>query len=184
MKTRFFRKTTLGIALAALWLASDYSVQLSNAQAQPAPPPPAGADASAVPPASVTPPPNLVPGSPLAEVIKLVQSGVDESIILSYVTNSTSMFNLDSDKIIYLSDLGVPNEIQTAMMQRDLVLQQQMGASTPPPQETPPAEPTEPPPPPPPAEVTVNYFYSSLAPYGTWVDVPNYGRCWRPSIVV
>ena len=40
---------------------------------------------------------------------------------------------------------------------------------------------------PPPAEerpqqVTVDYFYDSLAPYGTWVDIGGYGRCWRPTI--
>jgi len=43
-------------------------------------------------------------------------------------------------------------------------------------------------PPPPteeiPAPETVNYFYDSLAPYGTWVDVSGYGRCWRPTVVV
>jgi hypothetical protein len=42
-------------------------------------------------------------------------------------------------------------------------------------------------PPPPaeeqPSEVTVNYFYDSLAPYGTWVDIDGYGRCWRPTVV-
>ena len=187
MKIHFFGKSTAGIALAALWLVSDHSSQLSNAQAQPAPPPPTGTDASAVPPASVAPPPNILPNSPLAQVVRLVQAGVDESVILSYVTNSTSTFNLDSDTIIYLSDLGVPNEAVTAMMQRDQVLQQQMAASTPPapppPPETPATEPAEPPPPPVPTEVTVNYFYSSLAPYGSWVNVEGYGRCWRPTIV-
>jgi len=43
-------------------------------------------------------------------------------------------------------------------------------------------------PPPPaeerPAEVTVNYFYDSLAPYGTWIDIDGYGRCWRPTVAV
>jgi hypothetical protein len=43
-------------------------------------------------------------------------------------------------------------------------------------------------PPPPaeeqPTETTVNYFYDSLAPYGTWIDIDGYGRCWRPSVVV
>ena len=29
-----------------------------------------------------------------------------------------------------------------------------------------------------------DYFYDSLAPYGTWVDVPDYGRCWQPAVVV
>jgi hypothetical protein len=36
----------------------------------------------------------------------------------------------------------------------------------------------------PPAEVSVNYFYDNLAPYGSWVDVEGYGRCWRPSVMV
>jgi hypothetical protein len=189
MKTNFLRKSTVGIVLAALWLASDGSAQFSKAQAQPAPPAPTAASVAAVPPPSVAPPPSILPSSPLAQVIKLAQAGVDESIIVSYVSNSTSTFNLDSDKIIYLSDLGVPNEAVTAMMERDQVLQQQMAAAStsppPPPPETPPAEPMESPPPPPePTEVTVNYFYSSLAPYGTWVDVTGYGRCWRPTVVV
>ena len=184
MKTRLFRQFNLGIALAALWLASDHSAQLSNTQAQPAPPAPTTtAEVSAVPPASVAPPPSILPNSPLAQVVKLVQAGVDESVILSYVTNSTSTFNLDPDTIIYLSDLGVPNEVATAMMQRDQVLQQQMAAANPP-QPPPPAPETPATEPPEPAEVTVNYFYSSLAPYGTWVNVEGYGRCWRPTIVV
>jgi len=140
-------------------------------------------------------PPNVYPSSPLAQVIRLTQAGVDESIIMTYVTNSGSTFNLDSDKIIYLKDIGLPNEVVTAMMQRDLQLQQQMAASAyqPPaqPAPAPPPAPTEQPetaPPPQPveqpAEVTVNYFYDTLAPYGTWVDVDDYGWCWRPSVVV
>ena len=37
---------------------------------------------------------------------------------------------------------------------------------------------------PPPQNVTVNYFYDNLSPYGSWVEVPAYGRCWRPAVVV
>jgi hypothetical protein len=33
-------------------------------------------------------------------------------------------------------------------------------------------------------QVTYNYFYTSLAPYGTWIDLPDYGRCWQPTVVV
>jgi len=29
----------------------------------------------------------------------------------------------------------------------------------------------------------VNYFYSSLSPYGSWFDLPGYGWCWRPTAV-
>jgi hypothetical protein len=137
-------------------------------------------------------PPNIYPTSPLAQVIRLTQAGVDESIIKTFVAHSSGTFNLDSDKIIYLRDIGVPNEVVTAMMQRDQQLQQQMAAANQPPAQPAPdtnAE-TEPPPPPadqpapPPTEVTVNYFYSTLAPYGSWVNVDGYGRCWRPSVVV
>lgn len=42
------------------------------------------------------------------------------------------------------------------------------------------------PPPPPeelPGQVTVDHFYDSLSPYGTWVDIEGYGRCWRPTVV-
>jgi hypothetical protein len=138
-------------------------------------------------------PPNILPTSPLAQVIRLAQAGVDESVIMTFITNSTSTFNLDSDKIIYLKDIGLPNEVVAAMMQRDQQLQQQMTASAyqPPVQPAPPPYTTEqpetapePPPVEPPTEVTVNYFYDNLTPYGTWVDVDGYGRCWRPSVVV
>jgi len=30
------------------------------------------------------------------------------------------------------------------------------------------------------ASVTFDTFYSNLSPYGQWVDVPSYGRVWRP----
>ncbi len=30
----------------------------------------------------------------------------------------------------------------------------------------------------------MNYFYNNLAPYGTWVVVGGYGRCWRPTVCV
>jgi hypothetical protein len=35
-------------------------------------------------------------------------------------------------------------------------------------------------------QVVVNQqvFYESLAPYGSWVEVPNYGWCWRPTVAV
>ncbi len=31
--------------------------------------------------------------------------------------------------------------------------------------------------------VSVSFFYDSLAPYGSWVTVGSYGRCWRPAHV-
>jgi hypothetical protein len=187
MKIEFFKKHALGTAIAVLCLLGVRSPFNSPAQAQPAPPPSDNATASSALP------PNVYPTSPLAQVIRLTQAGVDESIIVTFVTNSGSTFNLDSDKIIYLKDIGLPNEVVTAMMQRDQQLQQQMAASAyqPPAQPAPAPDTTDQPetapapqPVEPPAEVTVNNFYDTLAPYGSWVDVDGYGRCWRPSVVV
>ncbi len=33
------------------------------------------------------------------------------------------------------------------------------------------------------AEVSFNYFYDNLEPYGEWLEVADYGYCWRPSQV-
>ena len=64
-----------------------------------------------MPATPVMPPPNIVPGSPYAEVVRLTQAGVDQGIIGTYIINSTSLFNLDSDKIIYLTNLGAPSSV-------------------------------------------------------------------------
>ena len=136
-------------------------------------------DTVAAPPPSFTPSPNL------AEVIKLIQSGVDESVVRSYINNTPGAFSLGTDGLIYLKDLGVSKDLVLAMMQHD-----QPGATLP----QSPATPTpdnsaavaaapqpivvEP------APVTVDYFYDALAPYGTWVDLEGYGRCWQPTVVV
>ncbi len=191
MKIEFFQRTNWGTAIAVLGLLSVPSLINSPAETPPD---------SALPPSdNITPsaelPEYIYPTSPLAQVIRLSQAGVDESIIQTFIANSSSTFNLDSDKIIYLKDIGLPSGIVTAMMQRDQQLQQQMAAANPPPAQPASATdtnpPTEPPPPPPaeepsppPAEVTTTYFYDTLTPYGSWVNVDDYGRCWRPSVCV
>ncbi|HSU54906.1 MAG TPA: DUF6600 domain-containing protein, partial [Candidatus Dormibacteraeota bacterium] len=35
-----------------------------------------------------------------------------------------------------------------------------------------------------PATIAVDDFYDALAPYGTWVDVDGYGRCWQPAVAL
>jgi hypothetical protein len=195
---RLAPKHFLFVSVVALALVVGGWPQNINAQTPSAP---AATDTSVVPAMPVVPPPNIVPGSPYAEVVRLTQAGVDQSIITTYVANSTSLFNLDSDKIIYLTNLGAPNTLVTAMMQRDQQLQQQLAATQaaqqaqqtqqPPPAQAAPAPETTPsnvtdvtPSPAPDQPVTVNYFYDSLAPYGSWVVVGGYGRCWRPTVCV
>src|SRR5438552_13050149 len=67
-------------------------------------------------------PPNIKLSPAVAEVIQLADSGVEEGVLLAYATNSSSTFNLGSDEIIYLKDLGVSGSVVTAMIQRDQTL--------------------------------------------------------------
>lgn len=161
-------------------------------------------------------PANIKATPALAEIIKMANAGVDEGVMLAYVTNSASTFSVGSEEIIYLNDIGVPSTVVTSMIQHDQALKSQaatttLAVSTPapaPPAATaseinPPAvaaEPTVPveapltPPAesvyateaysPPPQQVNVGYFYDSLSPYGSWVYIEGYGRCWQPTVVV
>jgi len=67
-------------------------------------------------------PPNLKPTGPVAEVIRLAEAGVEEGVMLAFITNSPSTFNLGAGEIIYLNDIGVPSTVVTAMIQRDQTL--------------------------------------------------------------
>ncbi|HMP81924.1 MAG TPA: hypothetical protein PKA41_04370 [Verrucomicrobiota bacterium] len=174
------------------------------APAQPAQPtivdPAAGPAVPAPPPTDKPIPANINPSPALAEVIKLVRAGVDEGVMLAFVNGSQSAFNLESDDIIFLSDIGVPDEVMTAMMERDAVLKQvwsppghvaTAAAETPRQPEVAPVAvaPTyveEPQPLPEPQQVIVNnnYFYETLAPYGSWVNLSGYGWCWQPTVAV
>src|ERR1051325_2521316 len=65
-------------------------------------------------------PPQDAKTSPaLAEVIKLVQAGVSEEVTLAYIKNATQPFNVSSDQIVYLNDLGVSTAVITSMIEHD-----------------------------------------------------------------
>ncbi|HEY5042738.1 MAG TPA: DUF6600 domain-containing protein [Verrucomicrobiae bacterium] len=169
MKNYFHRKTCLGVAVAIAALAGTVCL----AQDQPMPP---SADDSALPV-------NITPGSPLAEVAKLVQAGVDADTIKSYIVNCSGAFNLDADTIIFLKDEGLPSDLINTMMEHDKDFSASSQSSAPPPvtsDATSDVADTAPPT----APVTVNYFYDTLSPYGSWVDIAGYGRCWRPTVVI
>lgn len=203
--------------------------------AEPAATPPAPLEAPTAPGKTDT---NLAqaPGSPdqlkltpaLADVIKLVQAGVGEEVLMTYITNSTDIFNIGPNEILYLHDLGVPSPVITSLIQQDstpeaMARKQSAHAVQPlppgialnkpavnifrpkaaavpapaPVPETAAVVTNEPPADAGPAPevvytvptevqqpVNVSYFYTELAPYGTWVDYPGYGRCWRPTVSV
>lgn len=162
---------------------------------------------------------NLSPA--LTQVVKLIQGGVNQDVVMAYVTNSTDLFNIGSNEILYLHDLGTPAPVITALIQKDSSPEAQakrqalsaglapsgnptsvnpdpagQPAVTSPPEPTPVAPPASAQTPAPgatvtnvvvvqqPQPVTVSYFESELSPYGSWVYVSGYGRCWRPTVSV
>lgn len=151
------------------------------------------------------PPPNIRTNGPIGEIVRMTESGVDEGVLLSFVTNSPSIFGLGADEIIYLNDIGVPSSVVTAMLQHDQGLKAGTGptfdfqpapqppemANTPAPAEVAPQS-TAPPPapetaqaaPPPPENVSYQAFYDSLNPYGSWVNIDGYGQVWQPTVGV
>ena len=208
MKTRSLTNLSLVLTLTTVPLAGGCTQSnATNAEptltnVQPAAVTPAG-DKSVTAPAETTAaapsapraepilPPNILPATPLAEVIKLAQSGVDENVMLTFITNSIKPFGLDAEGIVYLNDLGLSGSVITTMMQHDQGLKSKPAQSAAPEPEPVAAAPTyvNPPPATPVAEaqptyVSNNYFYDSLAPYGNWIEVEGYGRCWRPTIVI
>jgi hypothetical protein len=143
--------------------------------------------------------------SAAAEIVKLAQAGVDESVMMTYVSNSANVFTLTSDDIVYLNDVGVPGTVITAMLQLDQALQGDSAMASAPPVYT--NQPVPAPGAPTPyatpqgeeqqtatagvepslqssqVNVSYTYFYDSLAPYGTWIDIAGYGLCWQPTVV-
>src|SRR5882672_8702962 len=134
-------------------------------------------------------PPNIRPTESLAGMIRLADSGVDENVMLAYVTNSAGIFSLGPEEIIYLNDIGVPAGIVTAMLQHDHLMVESavkaarvpLAPDTEPQYSDLPVASTEPAPPAdyvsddapalPAVEPTDSVFHDSLTPYGTWVDV-------------
>jgi hypothetical protein len=165
-------------------------------------------DASAQP--SPSAPVELSPTA--AEVVKLVEAGSSDDVIIAYVKNSGSTYNLSADEVVYLKDLGVSPQVVTAMLSHDTELRNQNPQYTynqklypatqapvpftptpqpapvePAPTPAPQVQPAQPDPAPvyvsnPPPQV--NYFYNDLSPYGTWVQVDGFGWCWQPRTVL
>lgn len=181
----------------------------------------AGEVADLGPAESPAPSPVVPRLSPAAqEILKLLQSGVAEPVLLAFVSNSKAHFDLGSDQIIYLNDLGVASTIVTAMIQRDTALSEAAAQPAPANPDDPSLAPMPPAdngtPPPVPMDNALNassdtpgqapatppdyptdytddigtgvsmpdegsdYYYGSLAPYGNWIILPGYGRCWQP----
>jgi hypothetical protein len=132
---------------------------------------------------------NISPAA--ADVIRLAESGVGDDVLLAYIQNSQSAFNLGADEVVYLRDVGVSSTVITAMLNHDTTLRNQLAAN---PNPVPPPEAVQEPMPPAPQEAPpdysstppadVNYFYNDLSPYGTWAELAGVGWCWQPRVVL
>jgi hypothetical protein len=76
-----------------------------------------------VPSAPSLTPPALAPNA--AEVVKLSGAGVGEEVIIAYVQNCQSPFNLSADAILRLKDAGVTSPVISAMLTHDSSLRNQ-----------------------------------------------------------
>jgi hypothetical protein len=155
-------------------------------------------------------PPNT--STSLVEVVKLVQAGMEESVILAYIDRCPTAFEPTVDEILYLNDLGVSAKVISALIRHGEVVPlepgvaaaatnivaEPMAAGEPPitatptesagiaSQTVPQPEPQVPvaaaPPPAMPEQASV--FYNDLAPYGSWMEIDGYGWCWQPTTVI
>ena len=160
-------------------------------------------------PKIVITPPKLSPG--VEEIVQLAQAGVGDEVLQAYIENSPVAYKLNVDELLYLHDLGLSAETIAAIVRHSQPTQEPPAtlasantnvAATPvgPPEgQTALAQEANTNPVPavdgaqvaanadaitPPQQVNYNYFYQNLAPYGTWVEVPDYGWCWQPTVAV
>jgi uncharacterized protein DUF6600 len=151
----------------------------------------------------ITAPPSLSPG--VDEIVQLAQASVGDDVLLAYIENSSANYDLKVEEILYLHDLGLSAQVVSAMVRHSQVMRDQASNASPPvvqvnpeaqatvsAQVAPtnvvtPAEPqqvTTAPVEQPPQQITYNYFHSALSPYGNWIEVPDYGWCWQPTVAV
>jgi hypothetical protein len=129
---------------------------------------------------SIVAPPTLLPGmdpnSPFGQVIRMVQTGAAQSAIFANIASSSVPFNATAVDLGYLNDLGAPASVKTALLQREHELGANPQVSQPQTALSGTAGQSQ--------DVTEDYFYGALAPYGTWINIPGYGLCWQPCAAI
>ncbi|HTL16194.1 MAG TPA: hypothetical protein VL793_03105, partial [Patescibacteria group bacterium] len=57
--------------------------------------------------------------SSATEVVKMAEAGTSDEVLLAYVQNSATPFDLSADAILYLRDIGLSSQVTAAMLDRD-----------------------------------------------------------------
>lgn len=147
----------------------------------------------------------------IAEIAKLARAGMSEEVMLAFIAQNQAAFVPTAEEIVHLNDLGVSQNVIAALLRTTPgvtgpsgapVAQTEAAPSAP----VPASAPVESAPPsaqvvmqqpvtviqPQPQVVltelpeqdpqVVRSFWPSLEPYGTWVQIPSHGWCWRPAV--
>jgi len=116
-----------------------------------------------------------------AEALQMSEAGMSDDVIVSYIQKSASSYALDAQQIIYLHDLGVSSAVLNALVDHGGTIASdqtaEISGELPSTADASSASAT-------PVNGAAADFYNALVPYGTWVDVPAYGWCWQPTVVV
>lgn len=128
----------------------------------------------------------------LAAVVRLAEAGVSEDVIVAYVEKSTALSPLTADQIVYLRDLGISSRVIQALVEHrgtQPVPAAGPAAASPPPDTgtvapLPPAETDTGVGPPDSGTSDYGYYANALSPYGAWLELPGYGWCWQPAVVL
>jgi hypothetical protein len=170
MKTRSWNEMPV-VALAAFGLFVALAGYADRAQAASTDVTPAGV----VAPAQADLPP--VP----AEALRMSQAGMSDDVITAYIQKSANPYTLDAEQIIYLHDVGISSTVLDTLVTHGGIVSGNLVAAAP--NEAADAgnvSATATPP----VSGPAAGFYNSLAPYGTWLNVPGYGWCWQPTVVL
>src|SRR6266700_438234 len=205
MQARIWKKRTIE-RLAALLLCGVAATLIASPPARgqatyaadtAALPAPLGPTTNA-PPATVVRPAKIALPPQLTEIVRLAESGLSDEVLIAYIDKSDAVYPISADEILYLRDLGISSSVLAVLLEHRAAAQGQAAQSAPPPtvpqlgSETNPANLAEQSPTDlgtggaagAPAIVDDNSFYNELSPYGTWLELPGYGWCWQPTVVI
>ncbi len=166
-----------------------------DAPAPPAPEaPPAPVESKPEPVAQIAPSPPAARAVELhpevADVVDMAKRGVGDEALLAYVEQNRLTRRIEPETIIFLNDLGVPENVVALMIRQGddaQEVEENEGVPMEPARVTGQPLASTPPPTPPPANsppVVNNHYYGALDPYGDWIYDSSHGWVWRPTVAM